>query len=327
MEQPWAGKHIWIWQLSQVGNAAAVIEKAKDLGLTGILIKGWDSGNFREQINTITGPAKAAGLIVGVWGYSYGNNPEGEAAAAKKAVAAGADWLVVDAEVEYEQRLGSTQALQLGKALRAAVGQSFPIGYTSFAIPSYHPIFPYSEFSSWCNITLPQVYWGSFRMPVAKAFSLTLSGMKSYGLPVAPVGQSYGPALPKDIVLFGDLAAAAGLPGISYYDWQHATSEQLRAVGQARCVRRDIVSDWAKDSWNKAVKAGVLDGTDPQGTVTREMLAVIIDRLGLLDAYTVPQEVVDALMSRGIITSHHPTGARVTWGELASVITRLHPPN
>ena len=41
-------------------------------------------------------------------------------------------------------------------------------------------------------------------------------------------------------------------------------------------------SSWAEESWSKAVQKGVFDGTNPQGTVTREMLSVILDRLKLL---------------------------------------------
>lgn len=41
-------------------------------------------------------------------------------------------------------------------------------------------------------------------------------------------------------------------------------------------------TSWAEQSWKKAVQKGVFDGTDPQGTVTREMLAVVLDRLNLL---------------------------------------------
>lgn len=40
---------------------------------------------------------------------------------------------------------------------------------------------------------------------------------------------------------------------------------------------------WAKSSWDKAVAKGILDGTNPQGAVAREMLAVVLDRLGLFD--------------------------------------------
>ena len=42
------------------------------------------------------------------------------------------------------------------------------------------------------------------------------------------------------------------------------------------------VSSWAKVSWEKAKKKGVLDGTKPRSDATREQLAVILDRLGLL---------------------------------------------
>lgn len=82
-------------------------------------------------------------------------------------------------------------------------------------------------------------------------------------------------------------------------------------------------SNWAQSSWDKAVSSGVVDGTAPKGTVTREMLTVVMDKCGLLDAGVIPQEVVDALSVAGLITDDHPAGARVTWGELAAVIGRL----
>ena len=43
------------------------------------------------------------------------------------------------------------------------------------------------------------------------------------------------------------------------------------------------VSSWAKASFEKAKKNGILDGTKPQGNATREQIAAVLDRLGLLD--------------------------------------------
>lgn len=43
----------------------------------------------------------------------------------------------------------------------------------------------------------------------------------------------------------------------------------------------DEPSTWAKGAWDEA--KGILDGTNPQGQMTREQFAVAIDRLGLLD--------------------------------------------
>lgn len=45
----------------------------------------------------------------------------------------------------------------------------------------------------------------------------------------------------------------------------------------------DRPAPWAEEAWDKAVELGILDGTAPQGTVTREMLAVVLDRCGLLE--------------------------------------------
>lgn len=45
-----------------------------------------------------------------------------------------------------------------------------------------------------------------------------------------------------------------------------------------------IVSDWARESWNKAEKAGIIgDNTDPQDTVSKEELMVLMDRAKLLE--------------------------------------------
>lgn len=42
------------------------------------------------------------------------------------------------------------------------------------------------------------------------------------------------------------------------------------------------VADWAKGAWDNATAWGVLDGTRPTDPVTRQELAVVLDRLGLL---------------------------------------------
>lgn len=39
---------------------------------------------------------------------------------------------------------------------------------------------------------------------------------------------------------------------------------------------------WAKEAWEKAAQKGILDGSAPQGNCTREMLATVLDRLGLI---------------------------------------------
>lgn len=49
-----------------------------------------------------------------------------------------------------------------------------------------------------------------------------------------------------------------------------------------RAVAAGGVSDWAREAWDKAVAAKLFDGTRPQGVLTREQAAVLLERLGLL---------------------------------------------
>lgn len=62
-----------------------------------------------------------------------------------------------------------------------------------------------------------------------------------------------------------------------------------RRINAVICIKNaeknsfnDVPSDWAEISWNKAINKGCIDGTNPKEPVTREMLSVILDRLGLL---------------------------------------------
>lgn len=43
------------------------------------------------------------------------------------------------------------------------------------------------------------------------------------------------------------------------------------------------VGAWAQTAFDKATKKGILDGSTPKGPVSREMLAVVLNRLGALD--------------------------------------------
>lgn len=45
----------------------------------------------------------------------------------------------------------------------------------------------------------------------------------------------------------------------------------------------DTPDDWASDAWEKAKSKGILDGTRPRQGLTRQELAVVLDRLGLLE--------------------------------------------
>ncbi len=78
---------------------------------------------------------------------------------------------------------------------------------------------------------------------------------------------------------------------VTHYDWTKKncpqnllpTFEQFKR-GVVTVAIDSTPSSWAKDSWEKAMneKNKIFDGTNPKEPVTREQLAVILDRLGLL---------------------------------------------
>lgn len=79
----------------------------------------------------------------------------------------------------------------------------------------------------------------------------------------------------------GKLVVVTGWPG-----WEEPMSEDqfyqmfLQAMATYnKKLSEKPVSDWAKEAWDKATKAGLFDGTMPQAPLTREQAAVILDRL------------------------------------------------
>lgn len=326
MNAPWFGKHMWIWQLEECenGSVEAVIARAKDLGLAGLMVKAWDGGSYWSQFERIAAPAKDAGLVVGAWGYSYGNNISGEVNSMKKAVTAGANWLIIDAESEYESQAGKDKAFSLFKSLSASSISGVALGYSSFAFTDLHALFPYEVFSSFCSIALPQVYWGEFRMSPDRALNKCLTTYQQYGLPVMPVGQCYSSVTPEEILVFGKTADVVGAPGISYWSWQHATGDMMAAIKELLYEGgKPGVSDWAKESWNKAVSKGILDGTEPQGAVTREMLAVVLDRLGLLEPTFEEPEALFKLSQKAKFSTEHVAREQVNLNLIAVILERL----
>lgn len=269
-------------------------------------------------------PARDAGLIVAAWGYSYGNDIAGELRAMEKAVSAGCDWLVIDAEKEYENDAGRDKAASLLNAIRSSPFKDIVLGYTSFAFPTLHPKFPYDIFSSYCNAALPQVYWGEFGMSPDQALQRSARELQPYGLSMAPIGQAFGNVNGEQIRVFGTEAEALGLSGMSFWSWQHASDESMQAVKMLSLTGEGPqVSGWAKRAWSKTVAKKVMDGTNPRGVVTREMLAVVLDNLGLLEPDVNAPEALKKLAEKVPFSAEHPGREQVNLTLLSLILERL----
>jgi len=217
---------MWIWYLnaSDGGDLTQIAAQAQAAGIKTIYVKSSDGGsNYWSQFSPqLVAQAHALGLDVCAWQYVYGSHPADEAALGIRAVAAGADCLVIDAEVEYDGKYAAAQTYM--QDLRADVGPNYPIGLASFPYVDYHESVPYSVFlgPGGAQTDVPQVYWHAIGDSPDTAYAHTFVQNRIYERPIAPLGQLYGGVPASQVVRFRQVAAAYGAPGISWWDWQSA---------------------------------------------------------------------------------------------------------
>src|SRR5450755_957538 len=228
------GTGMWIWYLSasQGGDPVAIGRQAAAYGIKTAFVKSGDGGNTWAQFSPATVAAlKAQGLHVCAWQYVYGNSPLAEAQVGIQSARNGADCLVIDAESEYEGRYA--QAQQYVQALRQGLGPAYPVGLAGFPYVDYHPAFPYSVFlgPGGAQYNLPQMYWQDIGVSPDAVYAHTWPLNRVYGAPTYPLGQIYNNPPASAVLRFRQDAAAYGATGVSWWDWQEATSGGFNAVG------------------------------------------------------------------------------------------------
>ena len=225
------GKHWFSWYDSASGGVQGIIDTCRATGAHGVLVKAADGANKWAQLAQ-DGPAiKAAGLLLGAWDYVYPTvSAQAQAQDAASALEV-ADYLVLDAEVEYEVATGAEAATALGAAIRA-LAPSALIGYTSFGAPKLHPQFPYAAFAAWTDFVIPQVYWSDFAMSPQAALDNALAALSPLHKRIFPAGQAYPQATPAEIAQFSAACAVRWINATYWWDIQSATPELQQAVGQ-----------------------------------------------------------------------------------------------
>ncbi len=219
-----SGQGMWIWYVhdSAGGVTASIIAQAHAAQVSTLFIKSSDgASNFWSQFSPqLVAELHANGLKVCAWQYVYGTNPAGEAELGAKAVANGADCLVIDAESEYERHYAAAQTYIAD--LRAKIGAAYPLGLASFPYVSYHPSFPYSVFlgPNGAQYNAPQMYWKDIGTSVDTVYANTYIANRIYGRPLFPLGQTYGGVSSAELLRFREEAVDYGATGVSFWDWQ-----------------------------------------------------------------------------------------------------------
>ncbi len=231
-KSPFETQGMWIWYVSQAerGNVKKIIAKARRYKIKTLFIKSGDGANWWQQWERYAPQFKAAGLNVCAWQYIYGRYPLVEAELAARAARLGADCIVINAEVEYKNR--HKQAAQYIKRLRSKIDADYPVGFTSFAYPDYHPTVPYSVFlgpggAQW---NLPQMYFWAFRASIPSVFQKTYQWNQIYQRPIHPLGQTYARVPASRALSFRKYAKKYKAKGYSWWVWHETRPNTWRAL-------------------------------------------------------------------------------------------------
>jgi hypothetical protein len=240
-----SGKWVWVWQWRRAegGDAEAVARRLLWAGCRGALVKAYDGPRWFPQgtpWRDICRALRAHGLLVGGWGYHYGQDIAGEARRALETAAYGeADLLVLDVEGEFKGRPEAAQ--ELLQRLREGLGPHYPLYFSSYALPRYHRSFPFAPFAAACQGAVPQLYWNAFRRPLAWSLAAMYQDYAALGLgperlyPAAGLYQEGTvpyPA-PEEVGEFVRLALERGSPGVSFWSYQHMDEAMWEAVARA----------------------------------------------------------------------------------------------
>jgi hypothetical protein len=283
---PFDGDGMWIWYVSKSsgGSPDAIVEKARRHGIGTVYVKSGDGTDYWSQFSlSLIQSLKAGGVDVCAWQFVYGDHPKDEAKVAAHAIEKGADCFVIDAEAQYEGKYSS--ARKYVRKLRRAAGADYPIALAGFPYVDYHPAFPFSVFfgPGGAQYNLPQAYWRDIGGSVDEILDHTYLWNRPYDKPMRPLGQLYQGPSRKEIMRFRKYSRAEGASGVSWWDWQEASSYEWRAVGDplsafthrvetgyatlSKGARGDLVV-WAQQHLQAAGKSTAADGVFGSGTKT-----------------------------------------------------------
>jgi hypothetical protein len=239
-DTPFDLQGMWVWYVSRSegGSVPAIIARARRNDIGTVYVKAGDGGgSWRQFSRGLIQALHRGGLDVCAWQFVYGANPVAEAKVAAAAVKKGADCFVIDAEADYEGRYAAAD--RYIRALRARIGEDFPVSLAGFPYVDYHPSFPYSVFfgPGGAQYNQPQMYWKTIGTSVRAVYEHTYLFNRIWGHPIYPIGQTYEAPGAASLRLFRRFAASYGGLPPSWWDWQETNGREWGALGAASALR------------------------------------------------------------------------------------------
>jgi hypothetical protein len=248
---PIAGKGMWIWLFPQVegGDPARIVWKAQRLGLTHLYVRSSSTtGGLKwlGDINRIVPVAHAAGIKVIAWDFPRLANPRADAQRIIRVIdhrtpsGDRVDGIAVDLETAGEGvHLSAVGARILSDTLKHARPSAFRVLVPPRPSPTMIRTYPYSLIPAWSAVA-PMVYW--HQRDAGRLALESVRYLKRFGRPVAPIGQAYNSALDpggqggspnaSTLVYFAQSAVRAGAVGVSFWSWQHASTDMWRGIAR-----------------------------------------------------------------------------------------------
>lgn len=201
---------------------------SQDLGLviararqTGFIITKW---GFWTQFDAF----RRAGLRIGIERYSYPTQPQAEAQMLAEGLRRGADFAVINAEIEWESTPAGTMRAFLAEFRRLAPTAEL---YASVDTRGGRTHLPFQrelarEITAW----MPMIYPKAFAQSPAQAFRSSLeSGQDFAGRPVLPTLQTYENIGPSEVSAQMAEVARRRLAGAQSYTVGHASGPEWQA--------------------------------------------------------------------------------------------------
>jgi hypothetical protein len=232
------GQWVWYVSRSEGGSVGAIIARARRNDVGTVYVKAGDgAGTWSQFSKGLVEALHRGGLGVCAWQFVYGDNPVAEAKVAAAAVKKGADCFVIDAEADYEGKYAAAD--RYVRALRARIGDTFPVSLAGFPYVDYHPSFPYSVFFGPGGATYnqPQMYWKTIGTSVRAVYEHTYLYNRVYGHPIYPIGQTYEAPGSGAIKLFRRFAVSFGGLPPSWWSWQETGGQEWGALGADSALR------------------------------------------------------------------------------------------
>lgn len=255
--------------------------KVRDSGVQAVYIKATEGLNYIDpSLKQFYQGAKATGLKVGFYHFFRAKN---EANAVQQAQHFADAIQGMDHDCRPALDIETTEGL--GKATLSNLAKVFLDKVQQLAGPAV--LYTYTSFvnESLNSVLAPYPLW------VANYRSGSPGSNSVWG--AKWVGWQYS-----------DKGSVPGVKGNVDLDW--FTTDILK---------KDVnkVSDYAAKAWQKAVDKKVFDGSQPGAPVTREMLAVVLDNLGLLEKEWTPEHAALA-KQMGVVGSNHDPNAAADKG-------------